>query len=56
VLAILWGAGSSRSTLDADESGLLLQLSLGEALANHMLARIIDIQIEPESSEAASSE
>ncbi len=33
-------------TLNADESGLLLQLSLGEALANHLLARFIDSQLD----------
>jgi hypothetical protein len=47
-------AGGSQQfslTLDADQSGLLLQLSLGEALANHLLARIIDIQDDPQSSE-----
>ena len=31
-------------TLEADDSGILLQTSLGEALANHMLARMIDAQ------------
>ncbi len=29
-------------TLEADDSGILLQISLGEALANQMLARMID--------------
>lgn len=32
-------------TLNADESGLLLQLSLGEALANHLLARFKAVQV-----------
>jgi hypothetical protein len=31
-------------TVDADDNGILLQTSLGEALANHMLARGIDTQ------------
>ena len=31
-------------TLEADDSGILLQTSLGEALANHMAARMIDMQ------------
>ena len=52
----LGGSQQFSLTLDADESGLLLQLSLGEALANHMLARYIDIGDEPESSDAESSE
>ena len=51
----LGGSQQFSLTLDADESGLLLQMSLGEALANHMLARLIDLQDEPESSEAGSS-
>lgn len=43
----LGGSRLFSMTLDADESGLLLQMSLGEALANHMLARMIDLQDEP---------
>ena len=39
----LGGAQQFWMTLEADESGLLLQLSLGEALANHMAARFIDL-------------
>ena len=52
----LGGSQQFSLTWEADESGLLLQMSLGEALANHLLARIIDIQVESESSEAGSSE
>ena len=33
-------------TVQADESGLLLQMNLGEALGNHMLARLIEMQSE----------
>jgi hypothetical protein len=42
----LGGSQQFSLTLNADESGLLLQLSLGEALANHMLARFIDFQVD----------
>ncbi len=42
-------------TLEADASGLLLQMSLGKALANHLLARMIDRLDKSESSEAGSS-
>lgn len=52
----LGGSQQFSLTLDADESGLLLQTSLGEALANHLLARIIDTEDEPESSSAGSPE
>lgn len=38
----LGGSQQFSLTLNADESGLLLQMSLGEALANHVLARMID--------------
>ena len=40
----LGGSQQIDLSLDADESGLLLQLSLGEAVANYMVARIIDGQ------------
>lgn len=40
----LGGSQQFSLTLNADESGLLLQLSLSEALANHMLARFIDFE------------
>jgi hypothetical protein len=43
-------------TLEADESGLLLQTSLGEALANHMLARVIDMEDNPEPARSGSPE
>ncbi len=52
----LGGSQQFSLTLDADASGLLLQMSLGKALANHMLARMIDRLDESESSEAGSSE
>jgi len=42
----LGGSQQFTLTLNADESGLLLQLSLGEALANHMLACLIDFELE----------
>lgn len=42
----LGGSQQFTLTLNADESGLLLQLSLGEALANHLLARFIDFQVD----------
>ena len=44
----LGGSQQFSLTLNADESGLLVQLSLGEALANHMLARLIDFEVEAE--------
>ena len=40
----LGGAQQVDFSLEADESGLLLQLSLGEAVANYMVARMIDAQ------------
>ncbi len=40
----LGGSQQIDLSLDADESGLLLQLSLGEAVANYMVARMIDGQ------------
>lgn len=42
----LGGSQQFTLTLNVDESGLLLQLSLGEALANHLLARFIDFQVD----------
>ncbi len=42
----LGGSQQFSLTLNADESGLLLQMSLGEALANHLLARFIDFQVD----------
>ena len=41
----LGGSQKFSLSLNADESGLLL-LSLGEALANHLLARFIDFQVD----------
>jgi hypothetical protein len=40
----LGGAQQVDFSLEADESGLLLQLNLGEAVANYMVARMIDAQ------------
>jgi hypothetical protein len=40
----LGGSQLAGFSLEADEGGLLLQASLGEALANHMMARMIDAQ------------
>ncbi len=40
----LGGAQQVDFSLEADESGLLLQVSLGEAVANYMVARMIDAQ------------
>ena len=40
----LGGAQQAGLTVEADESGILVQASIGEALANHMLARMIDAQ------------
>ncbi|MFO1001693.1 MAG: hypothetical protein U0936_15255 [Planctomycetaceae bacterium] len=40
----LGGSQQVDFSLEADESGLLLQLSLGEAVANYMVARMIDAQ------------
>ena len=40
----LGGAQQVDLSLEADESGLLLQLNLGEAVANYMVARMIDAQ------------
>jgi hypothetical protein len=40
----LGGAQHAGFTLDSDESGILLQAHLGKALANHMMARMIDSQ------------
>lgn len=40
----LGGSQQAGFSLEADESGLLLQVTLGEALANHMVARMIDLQ------------
>lgn len=40
----LGGSQQMDLSLEADESGLLLQLSLGEAVANYMVARMIDAQ------------
>ena len=40
----LGGSQQIDLSLEADESGLLLQLSLGEAVANYMVARMIDGQ------------
>ena len=44
----LGGSQQFSLTMNGDENGLLLQLSLGEALANHMLARFIDLEVEGE--------
>ena len=40
----LGGAQQASFTVLADESGILVQAAIGEALANHMLARMIDAQ------------
>ena len=40
----LGGAQQASFTVKADESGILVQAAIGEALANHMLARLIDAQ------------
>jgi len=40
----LGGSQQGSLTVQADESGILVQAALGEALANHMLARMIDSQ------------
>ena len=40
----LGGSQQLDMSIEADESGLLLQLSLGEAVANYMVARMIDAQ------------
>ena len=40
----LGGAQQASFTVQADESGILVQAAVGEALANHMLARMIDAQ------------
>jgi len=40
----LGGSQVAGFSLETDESGLLLQATLGEALANHMVARMIDAQ------------
>ena len=40
----LGGSKQAGFSIEADESGILIQTSLGEALANHMLARFIDNQ------------
>jgi hypothetical protein len=40
----LGGSQQASLTVQADESGVLLQAAIGEALANHMLARMIDSQ------------
>lgn len=40
----LGGAQQASLTVVADESGVLVQAAIGEALANHMLARMIDNQ------------
>jgi hypothetical protein len=40
----LGGAQQASLTVQADESGILVQAAIGEALANHMLARMIDAQ------------
>lgn len=42
----LGGSQQFSLTLQADESGLLLQMNLGEALGNHMLARLIEMESE----------
>ena len=42
----LGGAQQASFTVQADESGILVQAAVGEALANHMLARMIDAQEE----------
>ncbi len=40
----LGGDQQASFALEADEGGLLLNIALGEALANHMLARMISLQ------------
>lgn len=40
----LGGDQQTSFSLEADEGGLLLNVALGEALANHMLARMISLQ------------
>ncbi|MEZ6035469.1 MAG: hypothetical protein R3C17_20425 [Planctomycetaceae bacterium] len=40
----LGGAQQASLTVQADESGILVQAAIGKALANHMLARMIDAQ------------
>jgi hypothetical protein len=40
----LGGAQQASFTVQADESGILVHAAIGEALANHMLARMIDAQ------------
>ena len=40
----LGGDQQTSFSLEADEGGLLLNIALGEALANHMLARMISMQ------------
>lgn len=40
----LGGAQQASFTVQADESGILVQAAIGEALANHMFARMIDAQ------------
>ncbi|MFO0978498.1 MAG: hypothetical protein U0996_18980 [Planctomycetaceae bacterium] len=40
----LGGDQQTSFSLEADEGGLLLNIALGEALANHMLARMISLQ------------
>jgi hypothetical protein len=40
----LGGSKQAGFSIEADESGLLLHATLGEALANHMVARMIDNQ------------
>ncbi|MBC7966399.1 MAG: hypothetical protein H7Z17_10810 [Fuerstia sp.] len=52
----LGGSQQFSLTLEADESGLLLQTSLGEALANHLLARVIDMGDDPEPARSGSPE
>lgn len=42
----LGGSQQFSLTIQGDESGLLLQMNLGEALGNHMLARLIDMESE----------
>ncbi len=40
----LGGSQQADFSLEADEGGILLQVSLGEALANYMVARELDVQ------------
>jgi hypothetical protein len=40
----LGGAQQASLTVQTDESGILVQAAIGEALANHMVARMIDAQ------------